>query len=703
MKDPMMNRMTRISTLALALSLPAVAHAQDDLDTIVVTAQRANQSEVTNGGSAGVLGDKAAEDLPFTIRTYNESLILNQQPQTLGDVLENDATIRTTYGFGNAAEQFVVRGFTLFGDDVGVNGLYGIGPRQLVAPQLYGSVQVLNGASAFLNGAAPGGTGLGGNVNLQLKRAGERDFVRVTGSAEENARFGGAVDVSRRFGENREWGVRLNGAYLNGETSIDREDRRTAVVGAAIDYASGPFKAVLDLAFQEIRVDGLRPKVTLGTSAIPDVPEADANYAQDFTYSELRDVFGTVNLEYALADNAMVYAKAGARDGREKGIYGGVTVNDVDTGAAAGSALFVPATTNNEAVEAGLRVKLGEAVTHEFNFGGNANWQVFRTAYDFLPGYDTNLYATPQVAEPASTGFIGGDLEDPNPTARTTLWSAFASDTLGLWNDRILLTGGLRLQNIRQRNIGYDGVLVDFYDNDKVTPVAGIVVKPVEQLSLYANRIEALQVGAFVPLDPANPLPNAGQALAPRVSVQYEVGGKLGLGGMFLTLGAYRIERPGEGVLEDGTYGYLGEQRNEGIEFTASGELAPGLRLIGGAALTDAEFDNDAKVTGVPEYTANADVEWDPAFLTGATLTARVVHTGPQWVDAANTLELDTWTRFDLGARYVFAAGETPVTLRLSVDNVANERYWASAFDAFSSALLQGKPRTFKASISADF
>jgi len=232
-----MNRMTRISTLALALSLPAVAHAQDDQDTIVVTAQRANQSEVTNGGSAGVLGNKAAEDLPFTIRTYNESLILNQQPQTLGDVLENDATIRTTYGFGNAAEQFVVRGFTLFGDDVGVNGLYGIGPRQLVAPQLYGSVQVLNGASAFLNGAAPGGTGLGGNVNLQLKRAGERDFVRVTGSAEENARFGGAVDVSRRFGENREWGVRLNGAYLDGETSIDREYRRTAVVGAAIDYA----------------------------------------------------------------------------------------------------------------------------------------------------------------------------------------------------------------------------------------------------------------------------------------------------------------------------------------------------------------------------------------------------------------------------------------------------------------------------------
>ena len=49
------------------------------------------------------------------------------------------------------------------------------------------------------------------------------------------------------------------------------------------------------------------------------------------------------------------------------------------------------------------------------------------------------------------------------------------------------------------------------------------------------------------------------------------------------------------------------------------------------------------------------------------------------------------------------AAADTPGTLRLSVDNVANERYWASACDAFSPALLQGGPRAVKASISADF
>ena len=699
-----------ISLAALSLALATEARAQtqpDDLNDIVVTAQRENATQIVNGGSAGVLGDKPAEDLPFAIRSYDETLILNQQPQTLGDVLENDPTIRLSYGFGNAAELFVIRGFALFGDDIGLNGLYGVTPRQLVAPELLGSVQVLNGASAFLNGAAPGGSGLGGNVNLILKRAEASDVTRATASYEQKSRFGGSVDVSRRFGANGEWGVRLNAAYRDGETAVDRESRRTAVIGGAIDYDGGPFRAALDLAWQNIRIDRLRPKVTIASAAVPAVPEADANYAQDFTYTELRDLFGTLSLEYNVADNAMLYAKAGARDGREDGIYGNITVNDAATGAANGNALFVPRTDNNEAVEAGIRVKLGQAVTHEFNVGANASWQVNRNAYDFrygpgFAGFATNLYDPVQVALPSST-LVGGDLDDPFPIARTRLFSAFASDTMALWDDRILVTGGLRLQRIDVESYSYfSGDLDTEYRENAVTPVAGLVVKPVRGLSLYANRIEALQQGPTAPLDP-NLVTNPGAVLAPRRSVQYELGGKLQVGTVFLGLAAYTIERPGEGIQDDGSFGYLGDQRHRGLEFTVNGQLAPGLRLIGGAAYTDAELIGGNQVAGVPEWTANADVEWDLAFVPGVTLTGRVIHTGEQWVDPANTLKLDSWTRFDAGARYVLAVADVPLTLRLSVENVANERYWASAFDSFSSALLQGGPRTVKASITAGF
>lgn len=704
------------SLVALAAAMPAIA--QETPSEIIVTAQRANRTEVTAGGDLGVLGNKKAEDVPFTVRSYNAALILNQQPQTLGQVLENDPTVRTSYGFGNASEQFIIRGFTLFGDDVGLNSLYGITPRQLVAPELFESVQVLNGASAFLNGAAPGGSGVGGSVNLKLKRAGANPLNRVTLGYTSGSHFGGSADFSRRFGEDGAFGVRVNGAFRSGDVSINNEFRRTTVLGGAFDWHGDRVRLSLDFGYQDVTVRGLRHKVTIGTTTIPAVPRADQNFAQPWTYTRLRDIFGIARFEYDVADNALFYATAGARDGSERGIYGGITVLNATTGAANGNALFVPRTDNNEAAEAGFRVKLGSAITHELNIGVNISSQVNRNAFDFLygpgfAGYATNIYNTPLAAIPASA-FVGGNLANPFPIARTRLWSAFASDSIGFWNDRVMLTAGLRMQTIRVKSYNYynGGQLDSTYDENAVTPVVGLVVKPATGVSLFLNRIEALQQGPTAPLDPL--LVNSGQVFAPFKSVQYEFGGKVSFGKFDAGLSLFQIARPnGYAVPTTGgqqIFGLFGEQRNRGLEFTFAGEPARGLRLIGGFSLIDAELRKNAggvndgnKAVGVPDFTANANVEWDLAFAPGLTLTGRAVHTGSQAVNVANTLTIPSWTRFDLGARYVFAVADKPATLRLTVDNVSNNRYWASAFDVFSAALLQGAPRTFKASLSVDF
>ena len=140
----------------LALAAPALA--QESNPDVVVTAQQA-QKQVASDGQIGVLGQQDALATPFNVTGYTAQLILDQQAETLGDVLENDPTVRTTLGFGNQSEQFVIRGFALFGDDVSIDGLFGVTPRQLVSPELYERVQVLNGANAFLFGAAPGGSG----------------------------------------------------------------------------------------------------------------------------------------------------------------------------------------------------------------------------------------------------------------------------------------------------------------------------------------------------------------------------------------------------------------------------------------------------------------------------------------------------------------------------------------------------------------
>nr|WP_314444293.1 TonB-dependent siderophore receptor [uncultured Sphingomonas sp.] len=702
----------RLLLLACA-AFPAPVFAQEAAaDDIIVTAQRNNQTQVRREGQVGILGDKPAEDVPFSIRSYSEALIYNQQPQSLGQVLENDPTVRTSYGFGNASEQFVIRGFTLFGDDVALDGLYGVTPRQLVAPELYDSVQVLNGATAFLNGAAPGGSGIGGSINLVPKRAG-RNLTRVTGSYLSDRHLGASFDVARRFGGG-DWGLRVNGAHRQGDVAINDENRRVTLLGAGLDYRGADVRLSLDLGFQNIRVEQLRPKVGV-TTFIPRVPDADANYAQPWTFTELEDLFGTARAEWDVANNVLLYAQAGARAGSEDGIYGGITVTGVD-GTAAGSATVVPRTDNNEAAQAGVRAKLAVAGTsHEINAGVSHIRQVNRNAFDFLAGYATDLYDTPVVALPG-TGFVGGDLDDPFPISRARLTSLFVSDTIGLAGDRVLLTAGLRHQQIKVKSYNYynGGALDNQYDESAVTPVIGLVVKPRAGLSLFANRIEGLQQGPTAPIDPT--ISNPGEVFAPTKSIQYEVGAKASLGRLNGSIAAFRITRPSAFAIADEAnpalfrFGLFGEQRNQGIELTLDGELSRGLRLIAGASWIDAELQdtpggtqdgNDAP--GVPKLLANANLEWDVPAVRGLTLTGRMVATGEQPVDAANTLEIAGWTRFDLGARYVALVGARPLTLRAGIDNVANKRYWASAFETFGASLLQGQPRTARLSASMDF
>lgn len=722
-----------ISRLMIGASLAAIAlpaYAQENADSIIVTAQRLNQTAVLRGGSVGVFGDKAAEDTPFSIKTYNEALILNQQPQTLGQVLENDPSVRTTLGFGIAGELFVIRGFALSGDDVGFGGLYGIAPRQLIAPELAQSVQVLNGSSAFINGAAPGGSGIGGSVNLMPKRAGDKDLNRVTLNYTAPEHVGGAFDVSRRFGANGEWGVRVNGTARRGDVAIDDEFRSSYVLGAAFDYNNGPLRLALDVVYQRVKVQHQRPKLVIG-GVIPDVPGASTNYGQPWQNTTLRDIFGQFRAEYDVAENAMMYAAFGARDGSESGFYQAIRLTDAATGAATASGSFIPRTDNNEAATAGLRVKLASDLwTHEINFGGSINWLVNRNAYQFydISATPTNIFEPIDVPRPDVGTFSGGNLDDPFPITRQKLSSLFVSDTIGFWDDRVLVTAGLRLQTIGSKSYAANafgqapaGGLTGKYTKDAVTPVFGLVIKPAEGVSLYANRVEGLVSGATAGAS-ANagsgdlPVSNAGEVLPPFVSTQYEFGGKLTFGKVNAGLALFQIDRDIAIYTPDDArpgfllYGPFGVQRHRGIELSIDAEPVEGLRIIAGGSVIDAKLrktqggvNEGNKPTGVPKYMLNANVEWDVPFLPALTLTGRVVNTGRQAANLTNTLFLPSWTRFDLGVRYVTLVGDSPITLRAGVDNVANKRYWASAFDSFRPDLLQGSPRTFKASASIDF
>ncbi|MGY6768993.1 TonB-dependent receptor [Komagataeibacter sp. NFXK3] len=681
-------------------------------EDMVVTAARRNRMYVSSGGDLGALGNKKGLDVPFNIRSYNSSLILNQQSQTLGDVLLNDPTVRTTMGYGNYAQLFQIRGFTLYGDDVAIDGLYGVTPRQLVSPQLYDSVQVLNGASAFLNGAAPGGSAIGGNVNLIPKRATATDITRITGDYTSSGQGGGAFDISRRFGKDHAFGFRFNAAGMDGETPIKGERRDDVALGAALDWHNDDTRIDMNMNYQKQQVYGGRSAIIVSSLAdgmpAPKATAPSENWGQRWAYTDLSYLFGTLNIEHDFGSHITAYGKFGAQGGNEMGNYATTTLTNSRTGAGGVGAMADAYNVMNEATQAGIHAHVTTGpIKHEINAGGSAIWEESDAAYSMsLTSQAGNIYHPTQFT-PQET-YSGGILNNPGRVAWNKLYSLFLSDTMTFWHDRIALTGGFRYQDILSDSFAYGtGTLSTHYDAAAFSPVIGLVIHPVKHAALYFNRIQGLSAGQTV----GATYVNAGQVFAPYQSTQYEVGAKYDVGRFAAGVAFFQTAMP-QGMTE--AYGNTGQeiytqdgrQRNRGMELTFNGEILRGLRFNGGLTLIDAKQMHTAggaydgkTVIGVPNYTINGNLEYDVPFVKGLTLVGRVISTGKQQFNSMNTTHLPAWSRFDLGARYTFLAAKKPLTARFEVDNIGNQRYWASVYQ---SDLVMGDPETFKFSISAD-
>ena len=227
---------------------PAVAAEAKALSTVTVNASADASAQglspayaggqVARGGRAGVLGTKDAMDTPFSITSYTNELIQDRHARSVGDVLQNDPTVRVARGFGNFQEAYFIRGFILDSDDTAYNGLYSLLPRQYIATELFERVEVLRGASAFLNGASPSGGGIGGSINLLPKRAPNEPLNRVTFGASSGGQKQLAADIARRFGPDGDTGIRVNAATHHGGTAVDHEDVKLGLAAVGLDWRS---------------------------------------------------------------------------------------------------------------------------------------------------------------------------------------------------------------------------------------------------------------------------------------------------------------------------------------------------------------------------------------------------------------------------------------------------------------------------------
>ncbi|EKO3506099.1 TonB-dependent siderophore receptor [Vibrio fluvialis] len=666
--------------------------------------------QVARSGRAGILGNQDFMDTPFSSSNYTSKLIEDQQAKSVGDVLKNDPTVRQAVGYGNFQELYMIRGFPVYSDDMTLNGVYGILPRQYVAAEMLERVEVFRGANSFVNGAAPGGSAIGGSINLVPKRAGSEPLTRVTLGTQSGGQAYGAMDVARRFGDNQENGVRVNVVARNGDDAVDDQETQLGVLSLGFDHQGENFRMSADLGYQDHHIDAPRPSVT--PSAIPSLPSSEANYAQDWTYTDEKQLFGVVRGEYDFSSQTTGWIAGGMRRGKEHNLLANPTA-DADGNLTA----YLFENVREDTVMSG-----DTGVRHEFSTGSVGHTVVVsgsvyqsRSKNAYVMSSSTNvgsLYDYDSLDQFAGL-YYGGSLSDPKETERVTYSSAALADTLSLFDDQVKVMLGARLQRVETKSFDYNsGDESSSYGSTALTPSVGVVYQPMLDVSLYANYSEALLPGEIAPsTNNGSDVANAGEVLKPNRSEQYEVGAKYDNGSYGAVVSLFQISKPSYMYDSNNSYTDNGEQRNRGIELSAFGEPIESVKVLGGVTLIDAEIVKSAttasegkQAIGVPKVQANVNIEWATPFVEGLTLEGRTLYTGSQYASADNSLELPSWTRFDLGARYGMKLGDNALTLRARVDNVTDKSYWASAGGyPGSNYLVQGAPRTFVLSASYDF
>ncbi|MCB6184575.1 TonB-dependent receptor [Leeia sp. TBRC 13508] len=719
----MMLRMTPIALALTVASFPPLLLAEETtkdsttditiLPVVKVTAT-ANPStdspapyaggQVATGAKLGALGNQSIMDTPFSVTSYTEQLIKDQQAKTLADVLQSDPSVRFTTSSGHAYENYRIRGFDVSANDLAINGMYGLAPSGHTPVEYIERVEVLKGPSALFSGMAPSG-GVGGVINLVPKRASDTPLTQVTVGYQSDSQLSTAVDVGRRFGEDNEWGLRVNHAYSDGDTTLNGQSKKRDFLSAAIDYRGERLKASFDAYKSKESFSGGTPAMYwFATTSIPDALDASTNLFPN-AYGSLTSQAAILRAEYEVNPNVTVFGGIGQMQHDYQGFINGTHARSIQAnGDFTGRMVAQLGFENNLSAEAGVRSKLNTgSVGHEIVLHASELKQETGSAVN-MSTFSSNIYnptTAAMVAMPTSV----------SKTGETRLSSLALMDTLSFKDDLVKLTLGLRDQRVRTKTFNTSGSVTASYDKSAITPAVGLVIKPWgPSVSLYANYVEGLSKGDTVTDTAAT---NYNQVFSPYKTQQKETGVKWDAGSFSHTASVFEITKPTLvtiGSSSNPTYIDGGEKRVRGIEWSTFGELSRSVRLLGGVTYskgvqTKTAYDqyNGNEAIGVPRWQGNVGVEWDTPWLAGLTLTGRVTATSSVFLDSANTMKVKGWNQVDVGGRYTTKVAGKKTVFRLNVANLFNRKYYSGSFSDSTPIATLGQARTVTLSATMDF
>lgn len=662
-----------------------------------------------------LLGRQTAFASPIAVVNYDEKAFEDKAPRNVVDAIaKTDASVVNFGGETNTLSGVYVRNLQLDMRQVSVNGLAGLYSTYNSPTAGVAAAQLIKGASTATTGMDPEGSA-GASMNIETKRASDEDINKIGFGWYSNNRLQETFDFGRRFGANKEWGVRVSGKYRDGDTARNDYDELAKELAIGADYNGDKLRVGVDYMMNKRDTNGGRARLQDMQNlafTVPSAPNGKINLNPHWIGQTTQDetIMGT--FEYDLPFNMMVSGGLGHMESRYDGAFGQIT-NIQQNGKFNVTGIrgmdFRSRTTSGNLKLQG-EVETGSVLQ---------NWNI---------AYDSVVRQRDHDNSSATNGRVtGGSIYSPtfgrltpttfdlspvkqNTDSKLTARSLALADTLGFIDNTVRLTLGGRFQWIKQ----LDKTTAKEVKADRFSPMVTLAYVANPNTVFYSNYLEDLE--------PGNVDQDTGEMNNPRVSKQIEVGVRKNWNDAFTTtLSAYEIRRPG---IIRGRMGTAlaslagkeqGKERNRGIEFNAyaslfDNTLRPSIGLTyNQAKVFDFPTYADTIVSGVqvtsPRWIAKSAVEWNTPFVPNLTLNAALQYYGASYQDSAANYKLPSYTTVDLGAKYVVKVSEKQtLTLRGGVENLFNKHYWQVQRGMYDrSFAVLGMPRTYWANMEYSF
>ncbi|BDU22488.1 TonB-dependent receptor [Dyella sp. GSA-30] len=712
-----------LKLLPLALACATSVHADDTGATTdprkatVLEGIRVNATAVdayrTDNASAGALGNRALLDTPFSIDAVTEELIKNRQANNINDVFKGDAsTTPFSNGYSGENSAFSVRGLQI--DELNgyrINGMSVPAWAADIPVEHFQQIELLKGLSGFMYGfSQPGGM-----LNFVTKKPTEQPTATFRLGYTSRSSITEEADLGGRFGKDHQFGYRLDAVNEQGGTYVDNGYIKRKSVSLGLDWRiNDQLTWHFDSLYQDRHIRG----AMYGVIPCQDFGVCQPNGPQ------------FVSIPSPLKGSQRISSTDTGYGTSMRMATTGVTWNiSPDWTLSADAAMTLQGRSNRDSAIF-LLDNQGQYLEHQYL--GYTDY-LYRSAQAMLNGHfetgslkhDVVIGAAWQknmqrygdnIFDEADLGI--GNIHNPSDfpqspialirhvrdSSSETQGAVFASDTV-TFSEQWQALLGLRAIDYTQSGYNYfgDGKRNALYERKPVTPTVALMYKPAAWMTVYASYVKSLEEGTSVPAGQG--YANEGEVFAPMTSKQYELGAKFAQDSWNLNAAVFRIERGlAYSVVRDNQRFMTqdGQVRFDGFELSGQTRLGSQWTLLGSAMWLDATNERadptveGKRAFGSARFQASSYIEYAVPTMPGWVLTAGGRYVGNRPLESNNSNIAGAYHTFDVGTRVTTRVGQYPVTFRLNLDNITNEKYWLVGWE---SIMNQGAPRVLRASV----